>query len=108
MNRELLIRIYTLFLAVAIVFPMAVGFTHALHDHDSQMCMAKNESHIHSQGIDCHHEHYFSPGGNIQFFATDDSLQFDDFVAQRFGATCEKSQTLKTAIGLRAPPMIFV
>ena len=84
MKRELRIRFVSLMLALTLVAPMAVGLVHALHEHENAVCVAENESHVHKQGIDCDHKHFFSPGyifipsfvrdAHITYHSTSDAL----------------------------------
>lgn len=42
------------------MLPMGIGLVHAFHNHDSTICLAVDENHIHSEKTDCDHPHYFS------------------------------------------------
>ena len=39
---------------------MGIGMAHAFHQHESELCQVKNESHYHSEKNDCDQLHYFS------------------------------------------------
>ena len=47
-------------LLVSLILPMGIGVVHAFHQHESELCQAKNESHYHSEKNDCDQLHYFS------------------------------------------------
>lgn len=95
-------------MALALVFPMAVGLIHAMHEHDRLACMAKNESHIHRKNLDCDHEHYFIPGGTFDYSDPTSNLVFEYFAPDTFGNTSGKSSTLIANLSLRGPPSINV
>ena len=108
MDRKLRKRIASLILAVSLVLPMLVGFSHALHEHDQVVCLAENESHIHSQGVDCDHQHYFNPGGIVvQEAAVEKLISVVDPIAS-WGNPCAKSNNLVSNLSLRGPPTINV
>ena len=108
MDRKLRERIFSLILAFGFVFPMIIGFTHALHEHDQQVCLAQNESHIHSKGIDCDHEHYFNPGGVIDQTLASEKLISVVMPIAIWGSTCPKANNFISNLTLRGPPMINV
>ncbi len=87
---------------------MLVGFTHALHEHDQQVCMAQSESHIHSKGIDCDHEHYFNPGGVVDQAIPNEKLISVVKPIAIWGATCSKSINFVSNLSLRGPPKVNV
>ena len=108
MDRKLRKRIASLILAISLVFPMIVGFTHALHEHDQVVCLAENESHIHSQDVDCDHQHYFNPGGFVEQEAdVEKPISLVDPIAS-WGNPCTKTSNLVSNLFLRGPPMINV
>lgn len=108
MNTKLSKQISSLILAFSLVFPMIVGLTHALHKHDQVVCMAENESHFHSQGVDCDHQHYFNPGGVVeQYSAVEKLIPLVDPIAS-WGDPSSKSSNLTANLSLRGPPMINV
>ncbi len=39
---------------------MSISIVHAFHKHESNLCVAKNESHYHSETTNCDQLHYFS------------------------------------------------
>jgi hypothetical protein len=108
MDRELRAQIASLILAFSLVLPMVVGLTHALHEHDQVICLAENESHIHSQGVDCDHEHYFNPGGVVEQVAPSENLIPGVAPIASWGDPCEKLNNLVPSLSLRGPPMINV
>jgi hypothetical protein len=50
-------------LIIVLLFPIGIGFSHTLENHEHDICTAKKEQHMHSQKINCSYLHYFS---NIQ------------------------------------------
>ena len=100
--------IESLILSCTLEITMVVGFTHALHEHDQVVCLAENESHIHSQGVDCEHEHYFNPGGVVEQVAPDEKhIPGADPIAS-CGVPSTKYNNLLSYQTLRGPPMINV
>ena len=75
MNRESRIRLFAFALSIALLTPMGIGFAHALHEHDNFTCTASNESHIHAQGMDCEHHHYFNQNGAFAAFPDEESAE---------------------------------
>ena len=108
MNTKLSKQISSLILAFSLVFPMVVGLTHALHKHDQVVCMAENESHFHSQGVDCDHQHYFNPGGVVDQDSTVEKLISIVDPISTWGDPCSKSSNFASNLSLRGPPMINV
>ena len=53
-------RILSLLLLLNLMLPMGIGLAHAFHSHDSNMCLAVDENHIHQEKTDCDQLHYFS------------------------------------------------
>lgn len=47
------IRIVTLILAFVLVLPSAVKFTHALSQHEHDVCLEKHQTHFHNVDLDC-------------------------------------------------------
>lgn len=108
MDKQLRKTIASLILAFTLVLPMVVGLTHALHEHDQVICLAENESHIHSQGVDCDHEHYFNPGGVVEQDAPDEKhIPAADSISS-WGVPSAKYNNLSSYLTLRGPPMINV
>jgi len=108
MDRELREQIGSLIFAFSLMLPMVVGLTHALHEHDQVFCLAENESHIHSQGVDCDHEDYFNPGVELEQAAPGEKLIPGVDPIASWGDPCEKSNNLVLSLSLRGPPMINV
>ena len=42
------------------MLPLSIGLVHSFHDHDTSICYAKTENHIHQEKTDCDQLHYFS------------------------------------------------
>ena len=45
---------------LVLILPMSISIVHAFHQHESNLCLAINESHYHSEITDCDQLHYFS------------------------------------------------
>lgn len=100
--------IASLILAFSMMVPMVVSLTHALHEHDQVVCLAQSESHIHSQGVDCDHEHYFNHGGLAkQVEPSEKHIPRADPIAS-WGVPSSKYNNLLSHQALRGPPMINV
>lgn len=58
---------------------MGIGVVHAFHQHESELCQAKNESHYHSEKNDCDQLHYFSQtiSDGILVFSETTFTQYD-------------------------------
>jgi hypothetical protein len=108
MDKQMRKTIASLILAFSLVLPMVVGLTHALHEHDQVVCMAENESHIHSEGVDCDHQHYFNPGGVVEQEAAVEKLISVVEPISSWGNPCAKSSNLEFNLSLRGPPAINV
>lgn len=108
MDRKLRKQIASLILAFSLVLPMAVGLSHAMHEHDQVVCLAENESHIHGQDIDCDHEHYFNPGAVVAHETTLEKPVSLVDPLQNWGDPCAKTSNYLANLSLRGPPMINV
>ena len=47
-------------LLFSLMLPMGIGTAHAFHQHKSELCLDKSESHYHSEKTNCDQLHYFS------------------------------------------------
>lgn len=108
MSREFRIRLYAFILAMGLVFPMLKGLAHAVHEHDSKVCLAQNESHVHSQPTDCDHEHYFNPGGTFNSIDSPEPIEFFFIDSPISGQVCKKQSHPNITLKLRGPPVIHV
>lgn len=108
MDRKLRKQIASLILVFSLVLPMVVGLSHAMHEHELVVCLAENESHIHSQDIDCDHQHYFNPGGVVEQEITDEKPFSLVDAVKTWGDPCAKTSNYSANLSLRGPPMINV
>ena len=108
MDKKLRGQFASLIMGLSLVFPMIIGFTHALHEHDQVVCQAENESHIHSQGVDCDNQHYFNPGGVVENDTAIEKLISVVEPIASWGNPCARSSNLGYNLSLRGPPMINV
>ena len=53
-------RILSLILLLSLMLPIGIGFAHAFHNHDNNICLAVDENHIHQEKTDCDQLHYFN------------------------------------------------
>jgi len=53
-------KFISVLLIISIILPLSIGLVHSFHDHDSSICYAKTENHIHQEKTDCDQLHYFS------------------------------------------------
>lgn len=53
-------RLLSLILLLSLMLPMGIGLAHAFHSHDSNLCLAVDENHIHQEKTECDQLHYFS------------------------------------------------
>ncbi|OEK08899.1 hypothetical protein A8C32_01090 [Flavivirga aquatica] len=69
-------KILTLLLAVVLLVPTVVKFTHILthHDHEHEICSGEKTTHLHEIDLEC--EFYKFKLNNHYFF----SIQFNDLV----------------------------
>jgi hypothetical protein len=101
-------QVVSLILAFSLLLPMAVGLSHALHEHDNKVCLAENESHIHSQGVSCEHMHYFNPAGTFDPIDISPLLLFDPIDSRSFEELGKKRNSHFNTFELRGPPSINV
>jgi len=57
LNKKIL---FSLFFMLVLILPMSISVVHAFHKHESNLCIAKNETHYHSEITNCDQLHYFS------------------------------------------------
>lgn len=90
----------------SLILPLGIGFVHAFHEHDENICQAKDESHIHSERSDCNDLHYFSQT------LGDFTLGYESLTTQQYfdlNALIAEFLLIKTRIQVisdRGPPVI--
>ena len=108
MNPDLRIRLFAMVLAISLLTPAGIGVFHALHEHDSFVCQATDENHIHSKGFDCEHEHYFHQDGDIARFFYEDTPVSHNFPPKPIQEEGIEKDSELTQNPLRGPPRINV
>nr|WP_321235436.1 hypothetical protein [uncultured Psychroserpens sp.] len=100
-------RIATLMLAFILILPSAVKLSHAItHDHDHEVCLEKNQTHLHNVDFDC--EFYkFKINQNLFFefvnYDFESSLYSNTYETAYY--TYLKSHQQLTSF-LRGPPLL--
>jgi len=51
---------------------MGIGLAHAFHHHDSSICSAEGEQHVHKDSSDCDQLHYFLQTSDSKFWTETD------------------------------------
>ncbi len=59
-------RFISVLFLLSLMLPIGIGLVHSFHDHDSSICYAKTEQHIHQEKTDCDQLHYFSQTLNLE------------------------------------------
>ena len=59
MNNSIIHNVLSYILILVFLFPIGIGFSHTLENHEHTICIAKKEKHIHSQKINCSYLNYF-------------------------------------------------
>lgn len=66
-------RFISVLFLLSLMLPIGIGLVHSFHHHDSSICYAKTEQHIHQEKTDCDQLHYFSQTLNLEI-STDASI----------------------------------
>ena len=53
-------RFISVLFLLSLMLPIGIGLIHSFHEHDTSICYAKTEQHIHQEKTDCDQLHYFS------------------------------------------------
>ncbi len=93
---------------MVLILPMGISVVHALHQHESNLCLAKTESHYHSEKTNCDQLHYFIQTINdgetpSKGFAFEEILLQNQFLAEFYLA-----HSFPQADPDRGPPIINV
>ena len=102
-------KILSYILIIVLLFPIGVGFSHTLENHEHAVCTAKKEQHIHTQKINCSYLHYFtnvqSQGQDFNF-----SVLLPDFIYSKQVLSLENIYFLSSTSSylVRGPPTINV
>lgn len=101
-------KIISFILTVSLLLPLGIGFSHALHNHEHNICVSKTEKHIHTQKIDCSYFHYFT---NIQYQNgdSDSSIFVPNFISTKITLLTSSYFSSNTSTYLtRGPPTINI
>ncbi len=60
MNNSIIHNVLSYILILVFLFPIGIGFSHTLENHEHTICIAKKGKHIHSQKINCSCLYYFT------------------------------------------------
>ena len=95
-------------LLICLILPMGIGLAHAFHQHESNLCLALDESHIHAEKTNCEQLHYFSQtlhdGGIVVFDIATPRL----FGQNEYYTSFTLIQSFSKADPDRGPPAITV
>ena len=95
-------------LAISLLTPMGIGVFHAFHEHDTFICQATDENHIHAKDFDCEHEHYFQQDGDISRFFYEETPVSHNFPSKPIQEEGIEQDSELTQNPLRGPPRINV
>lgn len=101
-------RIATLLVAVCLMTPILVKFSHTFSDHKHEVCVGENQSHFHEIDMDCE---FFKFNINLNtfivFFNYNLKSSFDTSVSETLYYTYLKSHQQLTD-PLRGPPSLLI
>lgn len=105
LNKKIFIA---LLFMLTLILPMSISVVHAFHQHENNLCLAENESHIHSETSDCDQLHYFSQ--TIDFGESKASeISCEKILIQnQFYSEFELIRSFSKADPDRGPPVITV
>ncbi len=66
-------RFISVLFLLSLMLPIGIGLVHSFHHHDSSICYAKTEQHIHQEKTDCDQLHNFGQALNLEI-STDTSI----------------------------------
>ena len=98
----------SIFMVLSLLVPMGIGMAHAFHQHEDNLCLAKNESHFHAEKTNCNQLHYFNQtlsAGEIGYH----QIPFDEIINQNpFNSEFDLTPSFPKAAPDRGPPVITV
>ena len=95
-------------MAMGLLFPMVSSLVHAVHEHELQVCLAQDESHIHKEATDCKHEHYFNSYGVSDPIDPPGLPTVFVYDKNSVGQVCPETTNYNENLKLRGPPAIDV
>jgi hypothetical protein len=63
MRYNIVHKVLSYILIIVLLFPIGIGFSNSLENHEHDICTAKKEQHIHARKLNCSYLPYFT---NIQ------------------------------------------
>ncbi len=52
-NNQIFFKVITFSLAISLLFPTAIKFTHVFSNHQHEICYGEPQTHLHSADVDC-------------------------------------------------------
>ncbi len=98
----------SILMILSLLLPMGIGMAHAFHQHENKLCLAKNESHFHSDKTNCDQVHYFSQtlSDGVTGF---NQIRFKEIIKQNpFNSEFEHAHSFLKSDPDRGPPAIIV
>ena len=101
-------RLLSFILLLSLLLPSWIGLMHSFHDHDTTICYAKTEQHVHQEKTNCNQLHYFNQtlsAGEIGYH----QIPFDEIINQNpFNSEFDLTPSSPKAVPDRGPPVITV
>ena len=98
----------SILMILSLILPMGIGIAHAFHQHENNLCLAENESHIHAEKTNCDQLHYFSQtlsAGEIGYH----QFPFNEIINQNpFNSEFDLAHSFPKSDPDRGPPFITV
>lgn len=95
-------------LLVCLLLPMGIGAVHAFHQHESNLCIAQDESHFHLEKTDCEQLHYFSQTLTSGEFIFKEIQSNEVIVQNQFNSEFKLLHSFSKSYPTRGPPVINV
>ncbi len=98
----------SILMILSLLLPMGIGMAHAFHQHEDNLCIAKNESHFHADKTKCDQLHYFSQ--TLTFVETGHHINPLSGVTNQNAFTSEfdLAYSFMKSDPVRGPPVITV
>ena len=98
----------SLLLMLTLGLPMSISLVHAFHQHENNLCLAENESHIHTDQTDCDQLHYFSQTIDYGETKTSEVSCEISFIQNQFYSEFQLIRSFSKADPDRGPPFVTV
>ena len=105
LNKKIAIALFFMF---SLILPMGISVVHAFHQHENITCLAKNESHFHSEEPNCEDLHYFSQTLNVGDIRIEDMSVDRLFVQNEYYSEFTLIHSFSKSYPNRGPPVIIV